>query len=150
MAGSVGTDLAALHRQYGRHPQEISLIVGPVVRLSATSLDAQLLNVSQDGWKGHNANKMPWNKDPWFQRLARMGMKVDNLVGIPGFREAMRMRRLMGAPFGRKFLLDQEYIFKNCVKSAIENIDRIASANNGVVDIHRQNKLYAFDVISDS
>jgi hypothetical protein len=113
-------------------------------------VDAQLLDVSQDGWKGHNINKMPWDKDPWFQRLARMGMKVDNLVGIQGYREAMRMRRPMGVPFARKFLLDQGYIFKHCVKRAIENIDRIALINDGAVDIHLQTKLYAFDVISGS
>ena len=78
-----------------------------------------------------------------------MGMKVDNLVGIPGFREAMRMRRLMGAPFARKFLLDQEYLFKKCVKNTLDNINKICLTNDGVVDIHRQNKLYAFDVISN-
>src|SRR5579859_3803958 len=130
-------------------PTKISLSPGPVVRLSPTSLDAQLLDVTQDGWKGRNAKKIPWDKDPWFQHLARMGMKVDNLVGIPGFREAMRMRRLMGAPFARKFLLDQEYLFKNCVKNTLDNINKICLTNDGVVDIHRQNKLYAFDVISN-
>lgn len=126
------------------------LIKGPVVRLSPTLVDAQLPDVIRDGWKGHNPNKMVWDKDPYFRSIARMGMKVDNLVSIPGLRDAMRMRRLMGAPFARKFLLDQEYIFKSSIKKSIENIDRIASANDGVVDIHRSNKLYAFDVISTS
>jgi len=154
MTGSAGTHLASLHQKYGnlKSPkltqQPISNITGPLVRLTPTSLDAQLISLSQDGWKGHNAQKMPWDKDPWFSRLARMGMKCDNLVGIPTFREAMRMRRLMGAPFGRKFLLDQEHIFRSCVKSAIGRIDTLASGNDGAVDIHRQNKLYAFDVIS--
>lgn len=123
-------------------------MIGPVVRLSPTLVDAQLSEVTRDGWRGHNPDRMIWDKDPYFRRVARMGMKVDNLVGIPGLRNAMRMRRLMAAPFARKFLLDQEYIFKACIEKSIEDINRIAAANDGVVDIHLANKSYAFDVIS--
>ena len=35
-----------------------------------------------------------------------------------------------------------------CLKTAGRYIDRIGLINDGAVDIHRQTKLYAFDVIS--
>ena len=73
---------------------------------------------------------------------------VDNLVSIPKFKEGMRVRRLMGAPFARKFLLDKEYVFKSCVKRAMDSVDELVRMSDGVVDIHRQHKLYAADVIS--
>ena len=76
-----------------------------------------------------------------------MGLDVDNLVSIPGTREALRLKRLMSPPFARKFLLDQEQRFKKSVKRVIGRLKE-GMTEEGKVDVHRQFKLYVFDIIS--
>lgn len=75
-------------------------------------------------------------------------MKVDNIVSIAGPREASRMRRLMGMPFAKKFLLDQEHIFKQCTKKVIDNLDRLSATHDGRVDVALQFMKYSFDLLS--
>ena len=111
-------------------------------------MDIDLYEVTEDAWKGHNDLKLPWDKDPFFVHMLRLGMDVDNLVSIANSREGLRMRRLMGPPFARKFLLDPEYLFKECTKRRIEVIKKLTSENDGVIDINRQHKLFALDIIS--
>jgi len=117
------------------------------VRLAPNLVDIQLSELLSDAWKGHNHTKFPWDKDSQFQRGARVGLSVDNLVSIAGAREALRLKRLMGPPFARKFLLDQEQSFKKSVKRVIRRLNQ-GMSNDGKVDVHRQFKLYVFDIIS--
>lgn len=57
------------------------------------------------------------------------------------------MRRLIGTPFARKFLLDQEYIFKKCTKRMIEKVERIMETD-GKVDAAKEFMNYSCDLLS--
>jgi hypothetical protein len=111
-------------------------------------INVQLPEAAIQAWAGQNQTKLPWDKDPEFYHMLRGGMKVDNIVSIGGAREALRMRRLMGGPFAKKFLLDQEHIFKQCTKKAIDNLDRLRATNDGKVDVAAQFVKYSFDLLS--
>ena len=118
------------------------------MRLAPNLVDTQLSELLPDAWKGHNHTKFPWDKDSQFQRGARVDLDIDNLVSTPGAREALRLKRLMmGPPFARKFLLGQEQSFKKSVKRVIRRLNQ-GMSNDGKVDVHRQFKLYVFDIIS--
>lgn len=104
--------------------------------------------IAKIAWGGQNEARQPWDKDPLVGKVARFGLKVDNLVTLPGPREAMRMRRLIGQPFSRKFLLDQEAIFKGCVKSLLDNIERLRGENDVGVEVLFEYRKYTLDVVS--
>ena len=80
--------------------------------------------------------------------MARFGLKVDNLVTIPGPREGLRMRRLIGGPFSRKFLFDQEDIFKGSVKRFLDGLERSRGENDGGVEMLLGYRKYSLDVVS--
>ena len=100
-----------------------------------------------EAWGVQNKTKLPWDRDPEFCVMARLGMNVENILSMAHARDALRQRRLIGAPFAKKFLLDQEYIFKKSAKMVIENLDRLRESNDGKVDVVPQFMKYAFDVI---
>ena len=122
--------------------------MGPVVRLGPNHVDVQPHEIAQNAWGGQNEARQPWHKDPLICKLARFGLKVDNLVTFPGLREALRMRRLIGQPFSRKFLLDQGDIFKGCLKTFLDSIERLRGQNDGAVEVLFQYRKYALDVVS--
>lgn len=119
-----------------------------MVRLGPDNIDVQLFGVIQDAWGGQNESKLPWDKVPFACKISRCGMQVDNIVSIQKSREALRMRRLIGSPFSRKFLLDQEIIFKRCITRAIQNIDQLRVHNKGAVEVSKEFRKYALDVVS--
>ena len=122
--------------------------IGPVVRFAPHRVDVLSPGIARDAWGGHNGSKIPWDKDPTFCRMLRFGMKVDNLASIQNAREGQRMRRLMGPPFARKFLLDQESIFKNCTERMVEKLNRLRVKNGDIVDLVAEFKRFALDVVS--
>lgn len=112
-------------------------------------MDIQVAELLPDAWRGHNSTKYPWDRDATFQRGARSGLKVDSVVSHPKTRDALRLKRFMSPPFARKFLLDHEPTIKLSAKRIIERIKEIM-IEEGKVDVHRQFKLYVFDIISCS
>lgn len=128
-------------------PSSYILIAGPVLRLAPDRIDVQLPGIDQEAWGGHNKTKLPWNKEAVFCKAVKSGLNVENVVSIPGGREALKMRRLMGNPFARKFLHDQEDVFKGCVERVLQNIDRLC-ASNGAADVQLEFKKFALDVVS--
>jgi hypothetical protein len=76
-------------------------------------------------------------------------MNVENILSMAHTRDALRQRRLVGAPFAKKFLLDQEYIFKKCTKKLIENVDRLCESNDNKVNFYLQFMKYTFELISE-
>src|SRR5436190_17272390 len=124
--GSMSTIILEQHKKYGCTSFSVILISGPVLRLAPDRIDVQLPGIDQEAWGGHNETKFPWNKEAAFCKGVKCGLDVENVVSIPGGREALRMRRLMGSPFARKFLLDQEDVFKRCVERVLQNIDRLS------------------------
>lgn len=59
------------------------------------------------------------------------------------------MRRLVGAPFAKKFLLDQEHLFKDCTKRMTERISKLCEGDPRV-DVLVEYKNYALDILSTS
>jgi cytochrome P450 len=100
-------------------------------------------------WGGKTDTKLPWDKDPAFCEAVRGGLTVDNVLSIQTGKESQRMRRLVGPPFAKKFLLDQEQIFKNCTKTLIMNLEKLRKENNNVVNVSIEFRKYAFDILSD-
>ena len=121
---------------------------GPVVRLSSTMVDISSPEAAVEAWAGHNESRTPWDKDPQFSRMVRGGLEADNVLSISGAREALRIRRLVGAPFAKKFLAEQEHIFKACTKKLIEKIEE--DRKSGPVDVARLFMEYSFDLLSTS
>jgi hypothetical protein len=119
---------------------------GPVVRLSPDAADISSIDATQEIFAGANG-KPPWPKSPDFSRMMRGGQKVENILSMPSVREALRMRRLIGTPFARKFLLDQEYIFKKCTKRMIEKVERMQQ-REGKVDAAKEFMNYSCDLLS--
>jgi hypothetical protein len=117
------------------------------LRLAPDRIDVQLPGIDQEAWGGHNETKYPWNKEAAFCKGVKCGLDVENVVSIPGGREALKMRRLMGNAFGRKFLLDQEDVFKRCVERRIRSIEELC-ASNGAADVQLEFKKFALDVVS--
>jgi len=149
LRGYFASDVVNLHRRYGTPTQlNANTNIGPVVRLSPKHVDLETDEIVQDAWGGQNELRLPWDKDQLYRKMMRSRMKVDN-IGSAGPREALRMRRLIGTPFSRKFLLDQGAIFKRCVKTVIENIERL-TLDGGVVDVSTEFRRYALEVVSIS
>jgi hypothetical protein len=121
---------------------------GPVVRLAPDTIDVTSPEIASEAWGGHNETKLPWNKDPEFCRMVRGGLRMDNILSASGAKEALRMRRFMGSPFAKKFLFDQEYIFKRSTKKMIENLELNRRSNNGKVEVTGLFMKYSFDVLS--
>lgn len=89
--GSLGSDLVKLHEIYGTFPlvaRSELLTLGPVVRLGPNHVDVQSHDIAQNAWGGQNEARQSWHKDPLLGKLARFGLEVDNLVSLPGPREA--------------------------------------------------------------
>jgi hypothetical protein len=147
--GSMSTIILEQHKIYGTHQFCCRLTIGPVLRLSPDRIDVQLPGIDQEAWGGHNETKFPWDKEATFCKGVKCGLEVENVVSIPRAREALKMRRLMGPPFARKFLLDQENIFKRCVEKVIQRIDQMCESNGGV-DVQLEFKKYALDVVSNN
>lgn len=55
----------------------------------------------------------------------------------------------MGKPFAKKFLQDQEEIFKDGTVKFLNRIETIRKASNDQVDIYGELGNYAFDVLSE-
>jgi hypothetical protein len=146
--GSVSMTVYELHKKYGNAPRCIKLRPGPVLRLAPKRINVNLPEVAFEAWGVQNKTKLPWDKDPEFCLLARCGMKVENVLSMAHARDALHQRRLIGTPFAKKFLLDQEHIFKKCTKTMIENLDRLRESNDGKVEVTLQFMKFAFDVIS--
>ena len=55
----------------------------------------------------------------------------------------------MSAPFGRKYLLDQQAVFKSCVDKTMDEIVKLGSLQDdgGAVDLYNVARLYAFMVV---
>jgi hypothetical protein len=104
--------------------------------------------IAQNAWGGLNEAHQSWNKDPLLCSMARFGLKVDNLVTIPGPREGLRMRRLIGGPFSRKFLFDQEDIFKGSVKRFLGGLERSRGKTDAGVEMLLEYRKYSLDVVS--
>jgi hypothetical protein len=136
----------ALHEKYGTTLDRRKLILGPAVRLAPDMVDIQSVDAAQEAWAGIHP-KLPWDKDPDFCRMVRAGMPVDNVLSTQRFKDAMRIRRLIGTPFAKKFLLDQEYIFKECTKKML-NVLETARIRDGTVDVAHHFMKYAFDLLS--
>lgn len=108
----------------------------------------QFVEVAYEAWGGQNDTRQPWDQDPEISPAGRLGFNTDNLFSTTKAREGMRLRRLIGPPFAKKFLLDQEQIFKECTKRAIEKIKRLAERNDNKVEMLIEFKNYAMDVVS--
>jgi len=129
-------DIRKLHDKYG-----------PVVRLSPHLVAVLHVEAALQAFAGQNESKFIWDKDPVNCRAVRGGLKVDNVLSVSSAKESQRMRRLVGPPFAKKFLLDQEHIFKDCTKRMIERI-RVLSERDTRVDVLIEYKNYAFDILS--
>ena len=129
-------DIRKLHDEYG-----------PIVRLSPHLVAVLHVEAALQAFAGQNENKFIWDKDPANCRAVRGGLKVDNVLSVSSAKESQRMRRLVGPPFAKKFLLDQEHIFKDCTKRMIERI-KVLSEHDSRVDVLVEYKNYAFDILS--
>jgi cytochrome P450 len=128
---------------------EHSDFVGPVLRLAPGKLDIQLLQASQDAWAGHNPKHLPWDKEPALAASERWWLKVDNVVSMKRAKDALKMRRIMGKPFARKFLQDQEDIFKEGTIKFLDRVETLRKAHDCKVDIYAEFGNYAFDVLTE-
>jgi len=79
--------------------------------------------------------------------MMRGGQRVENILSMRHIRDALRLRRMIGTPFARKFLLDQEYIFKQSTKKMIENLEMVRS-RDGKVDVAHEFMNYSCDLLS--
>ena len=75
------------------------------------------MEAALQAFAGKNENKFIWDKDPANCRAVRGGLKVDNVLSVSSAKESQRMRRLVGPPFAKKFLLDQETYFQGLHKT---------------------------------
>jgi cytochrome P450 len=73
---------------------------------------------------------------------------VNNVLSIQTARESQRMRRLVGPPFAKKFLLDQEQLFKDITKRMIERINKLRKEQDDKVEVLIEYKNYALDLLS--
>lgn len=113
-------------------------------------MDVQTAEIVPQVWGAQNETGSPWDKPQDFSMAVRFGSKADNLASCPNSKRNMRLRRLVGPPFAKKFLLDQEEIFKKCVRRWIEKIENLRQCQNGNVDIGKEGKYFTLDVISSS
>jgi len=129
-------DIRKLHDKYG-----------PVVRLSPHLVAVLHVEAALQAFAGQNETKFVWDKDPANCRAVRGGLKVDNVLSISTSKESQRMRRLVGPPFAKKFLLDQEQVFKDCTKRMIQRIKSL-SEHDTRIDVLVEYQNYALDVLS--
>ena len=108
----------------------------------------QIPDVVDDAWKGANSAKRVWDKDPFLCKIIRMSMKAENVGSSAVARESTRLRRPLGHPLARKFLLDHETVFKHCVNRMMDSLDRVTHGNECSMDMWLEYKKYALDVIS--
>ena len=106
--------------------------------------------MAYQAWGGHNIAKQPWDQDPSMSAAGRLGFNADNLFSTTTAREGMRLRRLVGPPFAKRFLQDQEDIFKDCAKRALKKIKQLSELNDNKVEMLIEYKNYAMDVVSIS
>lgn len=132
-------------------PWRLSYKLGPVIRIGPGMIDVQLSEVTIQGWGGQNESKLSWNKESELCKIFRDCMPVDNIVSIASARESKRIRRLVGPSFAKKFLADQEEVFKSCIKvCSRKSIPNLRIKNDNKFDIFQVFKEYALDVISIS
>lgn len=81
--------------------------------------------------------------------MVRAGMRSDNVLSTQNFKDAMRVRRLIGTPFAKKFLLDQEHIFKDCTVKMMRILEEYR-VRDGPVDVANHFMKYSFDLLSKS
>jgi hypothetical protein len=117
-----------------------------VIRLAPDFLDVTTVDAAQQAWAGIHP-KLPWDKSPEFCQMVRGGMKVDNVLSTSSAKQALKIRRLIGTPFARKFLLDQEDIFKASTEKMIQLLET-AMVRDGQVDALRHFMQYALDLLS--
>jgi hypothetical protein len=122
--------------------------IGPILRLGPDKIDVQPPEVVYQGWGGQNDTKRVWDKDPVVSAGARFGFNADNILSTSNSRDALQIRRLVGPPYAKKFLLDQEWIFKDCTKRMIERLNQLRETNDNKVDLVTEYKNYAMDVVS--
>jgi len=147
-SGTLSADIHDLHKKYGYPRLCFGLMLGPVLRIAPDLVDVQLAEATLKGWGGHNENKQPWDKDPLLCKIVRHGLPADNVISISSARESRRMRRLIGPPFAKKFLIDQEHVLKECVKKVIMNVESLREINADKVDMMHQYKKYTLDALS--
>ena len=87
-----------------------------------------------------------WEGDPFFKKGQGGEFTEGNLAAVP-MKEGLKMRRLMSAPFGRKYLLDQQFVFKGCVDKTMDEIVRLGGENEGVVDLYDVARKFSFSVV---
>ena len=87
-----------------------------------------------------------WERDPFFKKGQGGEFTEGNLAAVP-MKEGLKMRRLMSAPFGRKYLLDQQFVFKGCVDKTMDEIVRLGGENGGVVDLYDVTRMFSFAVV---
>ena len=117
------------------------------MRLAPDTLDISSADAAQEIWAGGANGKLPWPKTEDFSRMMRGGQRVENILSMRHIRDALRLRRMIGTPFARKFLLDQEYIFKQSTKKMIEKLDRVRT-RDGKVDVAHEFMNYSCDLLS--
>jgi len=117
------------------------------VRIAPDKVNITSVDAAQNIWGGQNPEKFVWNKHPEMVRISRGGLTVDNLLSTPSAKDALRMRRVVGPPFAKKLLYEQESIFKDCTKRVMERMEEERKCEPRV-DIMHQFMTYAFDVLS--
>jgi hypothetical protein len=115
---------------------------GPVVRLSPDTVSAS----GEESIRKLYGGAEPWERDPFFRR-AQGGEFTEGNIASLRMKEGLRVRRLMSAPFGRKYLLDSQSIFKECVNNSLDEMLEMAK-DDGIVDFYYLSRLYAFEVVS--
>jgi hypothetical protein len=110
----------------------------------------QFPEVTIQGWGGQNERKQPWDKDPILSKISRAGMEVDNIASVRSAQGSKRFRRLMGPPYAKKYLVDNEQVFKDCIKRTLIKLDDLRNKNNNKVNVLHEYKEHAFDVISNA
>lgn len=119
-----------------------------MIRLGPDKIDAQPPEIAHQGWGGKNENKTVWDKDPIMSLGGRFGFNKDNLFSMSNSGESLRIRRLVGPPYAKKFLLDQEWIFKDCTKKLIKRLNQLRETNGNKVDVLVEYKKYALGAVS--
>ena len=120
------------------------LIAGPVVRLAPNLVSASGMESIRKIYGGSDL----WERDPLFVAGQGGEFREGNIASVP-MKEGLRIRKLMSAPFGRKYLLDQQAVFKGCVDKATDEIVRLGRDGDGVVDLYNVARLYAFAVVGN-
>jgi len=89
-------------------------------------------------------------KDPFLCQVAKVGMPVDNIVSMASPVESLRLRKLMGPPFAKKFLIDHAQIITEGIKTLFARIEELRKENDNKVDVFHEYTSYTLDVLSNS